>query len=241
MSDLLSEFLQQFITADRLRRFDEVLSQRTRQITVVLENIYHAHNASACLRTCDCFGIQDVHVIEAGNCFRPNGDIAMGASKWLTTHRYVPSAQNPSPAGSADASDPEVTVACLQNLRDQGYRLLATSPRQQSTPLDRINTTSRTAVIFGAEKSGISDTAVSMADELICIPMYGFTESFNVSVSVAIILHQLVSQLRAGSGDWQLTNEEQQLIRKDWIRRTLGHRLQPLCRRFEAEQSETDS
>jgi len=84
----LLKHLQQFVTEDKLRRIDYVIKDRTRHLTIVLEDIYQPHNASAVLRSCECFGIQDLHVIEQEKQYKPNPEIALGASQWLTIHRH---------------------------------------------------------------------------------------------------------------------------------------------------------
>lgn len=232
MSRTLDEFLRECVFPERLQRFEDVLEHRTRHVAVVLENIYHAHNASACLRTCDCFGIQDVHVIETENAFDPNPDIALGASKWLSIHRYTQGSEEESPE-SANAA----TAHCYESLRAQGYRILATSPRQHSLPLSEVSIDHKTAIVFGAEQVGASDFAIDQADALVHIPMFGFTESFNVSVSAAIILQQLTMQLHTIGLEWRLSELEKQEIRELWVRRSLGAKVGPLTRRFEQENS----
>ena len=234
MADSLYDFLKQCVTEDRLQRFEDVLTHRTRHLTLVLENIHHEHNASACLRTCDCFGIQDVHIIESKNSFAPNREIALGASQWLTIKRYR---ATESDEAQSDADDDYATTRhCLSQLRNAGYRILATSPRQHSVPLHHVEMTQPTAVVFGAEQLGVSDVTIAEADELIHIPMYGFTESFNISVSVALVFQQLVARMRQDGVNWNLTSEETQLLREQWVKQTLGEKLEPLCRRFEADQ-----
>lgn len=234
MADSLYDFLKQCVTEDRLQRFEDVLTHRTRHLTLVLENIHHEHNASACLRTCDCFGIQDVHIVESNNSFSPNREIALGASQWLTIQRYR--ATESGGQQSAEDDNYSTTRHCLRQLRDAGYRILATSPRQHSVPLHDVKMTQRTAVVFGAEQLGVSDVAVAEADELIHIPMYGFTESFNISVSVALVLQRLVARMRQDGVDWKLAPEETQVLREQWVKQTLGDKLEPLCRRFESDQ-----
>lgn len=225
MSQTFTEFLRQLLTEERLQRFDEVLAHRTRRFTPVLENIYHAHNASACLRTCDCLGIQDVHIVEARNSFQPNQDIALGASKWLTIHRYRGSESAPHSA----------TADCFQHLRQQGYRILATSPRQDSCSLTDISTDGKTAVVFGAEQLGVSDYAISEADGLIHVPMFGFTESFNISVSLALIAQHFCRDRQDSDDDRGLSDQERDDILHDWVCRTLGPKLEPLRRRYQAD------
>lgn len=229
MSQTLSEYLGEYVSNKRLQRFDDVLNHRTRHLTVVLENIYQAYNASACLRTCDCFGIQDVHVIESVNHFSPNPDIAKGASQWLSIHRYTDVEETSEESNAA-------TAECFKELRATGYRILATSPRQDSIPLSEIAIDQKTAVVFGAEKPGVSDFAIEQADELVHIPMFGFTESFNISVSAALILQQMTAQLHEMSINWHLTDLEKQDIRELWVRQSLGPRLAPLIRRYEHER-----
>ena len=197
MSDNFETFLRACVSDGRLQRFEEVLQHRTRHLAVVLENIYDPYNASACLRTCDCFGVQDVHVVESMNQFKPNPDIALGASKWLTIHRYACDdetdviAQEPDRRLRVHSPVTTATAECFEKLRATGYRILATSPRQNSTPLEEISVTEKTAIVLGSESFGVSEFTIAEADELIHIPMFGFTESFNISVSAAIMLQQM--------------------------------------------------
>ena len=232
MASELYLFLKQFLTDERLARFDDVLMHRTRHLSLVLENVHHAHNASACLRTCDCLGIQDVHIIESHNSFEPNHEIALGASQWLTTFRYQDA---PEASDECDAA-PNPTENCIQHLRSEGYRILATSPLQDSVALDDVPVDTKTAIIFGAEQIGVSETAISQADVLVHIPMFGFTESFNISVSVALVFQHLLNKTRTQIVDWQLSEEEKQVLRERWVQHSLGEKLAPLCRRFEADQ-----
>ncbi|MEM1427250.1 MAG: RNA methyltransferase, partial [Cyanobacteria bacterium P01_H01_bin.130] len=118
-ADLIAHF-QEFLTENRRDRFRTVLSKRTRQITVVLEDIYQPHNASAVLRSCDGFGVQDIHTIETRNDFSPNRNVSIGADRWLTLHRH----------NQANANN---TTACLSKLKSQGYTLVATTPHTTAT------------------------------------------------------------------------------------------------------------
>lgn len=213
------------MTEERLQRFQEVVSQRTRHHTIVLEDIFHEHNASACLRTCDCFGLQDVHIIESNNTFEPNQEISLGASQWLDIHRY-----------SKDDTEPATPQQrCYQQLRKQNFRIVATSPRQDSLPLYELDWKEPTAIVFGAEQVGVSSTAIEQADALVHVPMYGFTESFNISVSVALVLQHLMSQLRRSTQDWSLQPDDAEQILSSWIRHSLGEKLAPLLRRFQQD------
>ncbi|MBC2839469.1 RNA methyltransferase [Robiginitalea sp. SC105] len=200
--DLL-EYLEGFLTEARRNRFLEVLSCRTRHITVALEDVYQLHNASAVIRSCDIFGIQDAHLIEARFGSRLDKKIAMGAQRWVDIHRY------------------DSTRACVHTLREKGYRIVVTSPREGSATPESLSLDQPVALFFGTEKEGLSDALLQQADEAIHIPMVGFTESLNVSVAAAIILRQLATRLRASGIPWQLTEPEILEKRLDWTKKTI--------------------
>ena len=201
------ELLQQYITPERQNRFQQILSERTRHLTIVLEDLYQAHNISACLRSCECFGVQDVHVIENEYRFEVIKDIALGSAQWLTIHRWHEAEHN--------------TLACLQQLREQGYRLLGTSPRESSRSLEELELTDKTALVFGTEIAGMSSIAEENVDGFVHIPMVGFTESMNVSVAVATCVHHLTWRLRQEQSGWGLNEEEQQELLIEWMRKVI--------------------
>ncbi|MFO7842339.1 MAG: RNA methyltransferase [Bacteroidales bacterium] len=206
-SDLVN-YLEQFITQKRLNLFHQILNQRTRYITVVLEDIYQSQNASAVLRTADCFGIQDVHIIENKNEYQINPDVALGSYKWLNLIKYNNQKSN--------------TLEAISDLKKQGYRIVATTPHTKDVNLEDFDLTrGKTALFFGTELNGLTDTMIDNADEYIKIPMVGFTESFNISVSVAIILHHLTSLLRKSEIDWQLSDNEKEEILLEWLKKTI--------------------
>lgn len=173
--------------------------KRTKFLTVVLENIYQSHNASAVVRTCDCFGVQDVHVIADKKPYKVNREVAMGAGKWITTHHYPQ----------------KNTTGCLSELKAQGYRIVATSPYGTKTLAD-LPVDQPLAFVFGTEREGLSQEAVDFADELITIPMYGFTESFNISVSAALILNTMRERIMREDVPWQLTPEQLTELKIEW-------------------------
>ncbi len=200
----LGRFLADFVTAERRRLMAEVLAQRTRYLTVVLEDIYQPHNASACIRSCDCFGVQDVHIVEEENEYRVNRDITLGSAQWVTLHRYRDRAG-------------ESTRRCLDRLRRQGYCLVATTLRAGSVPLQELELDQKTALLFGAEETGLSPQAHEMADRQVQIPMVGFTQSLNISVSVAVTLYELTNRLRASELPWGLSEAERQDLHLTWL------------------------
>lgn len=205
----LLEHLSQCLTPNRIQLFDDVLNMRTRYLTVVLEDLFQAQNASAVLRTCDCFGIQDVHIIENRNDFKVHRDIAMGSSKWLSLYKYNEAENN--------------SLKAIRNLKAQNYRIVATSPHINDQELQDFDLTKgKTALFFGSELPGISETILKEADEFVKIPMYGFTESFNISVSAAIILHHLTLSMKNDKRiDWKLSDVEKDQIKLDWFRKSI--------------------
>jgi len=196
------EILTEFMLPARKERIAEVLSQRTQYLTVVLEDIYHPQNASAVVRSCECFGIQDLHIIEQKKKYRPNADVVRGASKWLNIQQY------PS------------TSECLNSLKKQGYKIAATTlAGDDILPIEELPLDHPIALCFGTEDMGLSDEAKNLADFKIKIPMYGFTESFNISVAAAICLYSLSTRLRnsqQNSSDISLKKELQDELRLDW-------------------------
>ncbi len=202
-------YLESFITDNKKSLFDTVITQRTKHITVALEDIYQSQNASAVLRTCDCFGVQDIHIIENRYNYSINPDVALGSTKWLNLIKYNNTSDN--------------TLACYKALRDDGYRIVATSPHKTDQQLDELELYQKTALVFGTELEGLSETAIAHADAFVRIPMYGFTESFNISVSAAITLHHLSEKLRKSKISWQLSEEEMVDTRIMWAKSVIKH------------------
>ncbi len=201
----LIQHLSQFLSTPRLETFHKVLAQRTRYITVVLEDIYQSQNASAVLRTCDCVGIQDVHIIENKNRFKLNPEVVLGSAKWLNLRKYNGEDNN--------------TDSTIQQLRSQGYRIIATSPHLNDVELDELDLNKgKLALFFGNELKGLTNNALDQADEYLKIPNAGFTESFNISVSAAIILYQLTRKLRSSEIKWELEDTERDNLLLDWLR-----------------------
>lgn len=209
MQTELLNYLSKVVTPERIALFNTIAENRTHYITVVLEDIFQSQNASAVLRTCDCFGIQDVHIIENRNEFQLDTEVALGSSKWLTLKKYNSEKNN--------------SLQAIKSLKEKGYRIVATSPHINDTELPEFNISKgKFALVFGSELPGISDIITQEADEFLKIPMFGFTESFNISVSVAIILHHLTDKMRRiEKVNWQLSEEEKVELKIQWIRNTL--------------------
>lgn len=200
--DGLVDFLGQFVTEERRGKIERVLGLRTRRLALVLEDIYQPHNASACLRSCECLGIQDVHVIEKRHEYAPNKEVSMGAGKWLTLRQH------------------RETSETIHVLRDAGYRIVATSPHVEGHTPATLPLDGRCAIWFGTEEHGLTDEALAGADDFLCLPMFGFTESYNISVCVALTMGRLAERLREERPDaWELTPEERQVLRHQWYRK----------------------
>lgn len=208
MNKDLIAFLEDFVTERRKNLFHKIIESRTRYLTIVLEDIYQSQNASAVLRTCDCFGIQDVHVIENRNEYTLNPDVTLGSDKWINLKIHNAGSRN--------------TVDTLKELKSDGYRIVATTPHTDDVNLEDFNLKKgKTALLFGTELRGLSEEALSHADEFLKIPMHGFTESFNISVSAAIIIHQLSNELRKSDIKWQLSEDEKNEILIQWLKNTV--------------------
>ena len=177
-------------------------------MTVLIEDVFQPHNASAVLRSCDCFGIHDVHIIENENQYLLNPEVDMGASKWLNLTRHNEKENN--------------TVDAINLLKKQGYRIVATTPHTNDVNLEEFDITKgKFALMFGGELRGLTDTALKHADEFMKIPMYGFTESFNISVSAAITFHHLRTKLQNSDINFELTKTEKDEIFLAWLKRTI--------------------
>ncbi|PNQ72411.1 rRNA methyltransferase [Hanstruepera neustonica] len=204
MVDLeLLEYLEGYLTENRKNRFTKVLNQRTKHFTVAIEDVYQLHNTSAVIRSCDVFGVQEVNIIEEINRKRIDREIAMGAQKWVDLNRF------------------NSVKDCLQELKQQGYQIVATTPHTNDCLLQDFDVTKKSCFFFGRETEGLSQEVLDQADCFLKIPMVGFTESLNISVSAAIILQQVTSKLKSLDVNWQLTDEEKASKRLDWIQKTI--------------------
>jgi tRNA (guanosine-2'-O-)-methyltransferase len=200
-------FLSDCIYERRISQIQKVLNSRTRYITVVLEDIFQSQNASAVLRTCDCLGIQDIHVIEDKHSFNINPQVVLGSSKWLTIKKYK--------------DDSNSSILAINSLKSDGYRIIATSPHSKGVNIDDFDLhKGKAAFFFGTELTGLSDTVLSNADEFISIPMYGFTESYNISVSAAILAYSVVKKLRESDIRYELTEEDSESLFLLWLKAT---------------------
>jgi tRNA (guanosine-2'-O-)-methyltransferase len=197
------EFLENILTDNRKERFLNVLKNRTRHFTVAVEDVFQMHNTSAVMRSCEVFGIQELNVIEQRFGKRIDKEIAMGAQKWVDINAF------------------DSITGCLDNLQSRGYQIIATTPHEDDCLLEDFDITKPSALFFGTERDGLSDEILKRADGFLKIPMVGFTESLNISVSAAIIIQNLTERLRNSTIHWQLSQEEIVEKRLQWAKNTI--------------------
>ncbi len=215
------EYLRNFVTDEKNALFDRLIRERTDYVTLVLEDLYQSHNQSAVMRTADCMGIQHVHIIENRNRYDTSSTVSQGAREWLTLHRYRGEKNN--------------TPAAIRQLRAEGYRIIATTPHTDDVLIDELDLTKgKMAFFFGTELTGLSPDVMEQADEFVKVPMYGFTESLNVSVCAALLMYSVMQRLRKSSVDWRLDAEQRLRVALQWYKHSIkasGEILQ----RFESE------
>jgi tRNA (guanosine-2'-O-)-methyltransferase len=203
----LTAYLEGFVSERRRGRLHEVLAERTKHMTLVLEDVYQSHNFSAVLRSADIFGIQDVHFIENRNNYKISEDVSMGSTQWLTLNRYQKDENN--------------TRACLSDLKEKGYKIVATSLHKNSVSLEELDVSQPFAMVFGTELTGITKDVEEMADEFVKLPMYGFTESFNISVCAALCMHSLSTRIRKEVPDYHLKDSEKEELYMEWLKASI--------------------
>lgn len=204
LKEQLIAYLSSYSTPHKVDKMQRVALNRTRYVTIALEGIYQPHNISAALRSAECFGLQGVSIIEQRNRYVINKGITKGASDWLTLNRYATAGVN-------------TTEQCFNQLRADNYWIVATSPHAQGYVLSGLPLDRKIALIFGNEETGLSDYALQHADAYVRIPLYGFTESFNISVSVALCLYDVTTRLRQSAISWQLSDDELLDVKLEWL------------------------
>jgi tRNA (guanosine-2'-O-)-methyltransferase len=197
------KYLEGFLTENRKERFANVLKYRTNHFTIAIEDVYQLHNTSAVLRSCEVFGIQQLNVVEEKFGKKIDSEIAMGAQKWVDVNRF------------------DTIKSCVHSLKEKGYQIIATTPHDDSCMLHEFDISKPSAIFFGTERDGLSDEVMENADGFLKIPMVGFTESLNISVSAAIIIQDITNRLRQSNIHWQLTEEELLQLRLKWAKNSI--------------------
>ena len=203
----LIKYLEACVTEERKEIFQKVIKDRTRHFTVILEDLYQKHNTSAITRSCDVFGIQDMHIIENKYSTYMSNQVGKGSQKWMTFHRYNEKTHN--------------TQDCIDAVKAKGYQVIATTPHESSEFVADFDVTKKTAFVFGVEKEGVSDMMMDQADGYLKVPMYGFTESLNVSVAAAIILQEVATKIRKTEVQWGLSPEEHEEVYLSWLQKSI--------------------
>jgi len=198
--------MESHVSESRMQKILEVSTDRTRYLTVVLNNVYYTQNISAVIRSCDCFGIQDLYIIGNSPSTHVNKHVAQGAYNWIDIHR--------------NTFRPEEET--LRELKDDGYRLVVTLPAPGASSLHDFDIEKgKIAVIMGNEKEGVSDVVKEMADEFMYIPMAGFSQSLNISVSTAVILSELTGKIRSSDLNWKLDENDLTDLQYRWMKNSV--------------------
>lgn len=193
-------YLAEFMTTERHAVLERTVGMRSRYMTILAENTFHPQNASALVRHCEAFGLQEMHAVETLCKFSPNADIVRGTDQWVDICRH------------------RSTAEAVAALKGAGYRIVATTPHREScTPETFDVARGKFALVFGTEHAGISDEVFASADEFLRIPMCGMVESLNVSASAAILMYMLSERMRQTVGDWRLSPDEQSEVLYRWM------------------------
>jgi tRNA (guanosine-2'-O-)-methyltransferase len=196
-------FLENILTENRKEKFLKVLQNRTNHFTVVVEDVFQMHNTSAVMRSCEVFGIQELNVIEQRYGKSIDKEIAMGAQKWVDINNF------------------DSVAKCIETIKNKGYQIIATTPHENDCLLDDFDITKPSALFFGTERDGLSQEILDCADGFLKIPMVGFTESLNISVSAAIIIQNIMNRLRNSAINWQLSEDEILEKRLAWAKNSI--------------------
>lgn len=207
-SQKLYDWLLQFISDRKKEKIEEKLHHRTRYLTAVLENVYDHQNSNAVIRSCEALGMQDIHIVNYQSTFKPAKSVNKGSYKWMTVHKYV-------------ELDNAHHLTSIQKLKEKGYLIVATLPGKESFTPQNVSIEKPVAVCFGQESAGITDRLLKLSDVQLSIPMYGFTESFNISVAAGIVFFELSKRLRASNLNWHLTEQEKEELRWQWLEKSL--------------------
>ena len=204
----LIEYLKSFVTEERIKLFEKKLAHRSKKLTLVLEDVFQSRNISAAMRSVDCFGLQDIHIIENKNEFVSDKTVSLGSGKWLNVIQHNKKKNN--------------TSDCIKRLQKEGYQIIATTPHEPEISLDEVDIeNNKIAILLGTELTGLSDKALQLADKKMRINMYGFTESLNISVAAAICCQNLSNRMRRKDDSWRIKEEEKLDIMLNWLRNTI--------------------
>ncbi len=214
--DERTAYMESFLTDERREVLRRTLSSRTRYMTILTENTFHPQNASALVRHCEAFGVQELHTVETRCKFNPNVNIVRGTDKWVDITRH------------------DSTADAIAALKGAGYRLVATTPHREScTPETFDVERGPFCLVFGTEHAGVTDEIIEAADEYLRIPMCGMVESLNVSASAAILIYMLSQRMRLSpSIDWHLKEADEREMLFRWVMSSVRDAERILERQF---------
>lgn len=197
--------LESSLTEARQEKCRAILDERMSYMSIVLEDIYNPQNSNAVLRTADCFGVQNVHIVETMNVHEERNLVSKGSEKWLSLHRY-------------NTPDIDNSLVCIKRLKEQGIRIVSAMPHKEGVDIRDFDVKKGPfAIVLGNELYGVSMEMEEFSDEYINIPMYGFTESLNLSVAGALCMHELRNKICREVPDWPLTEDERKNVHLEWI------------------------
>ena len=209
----LFENMKSHISDSRLEKILSVSQERTRYLSVVLSNVFYTQNISAVIRSCDCFGVQDLYIIGNSPSTHVNKHVALGTYNWVDIHR--------------NTFKPEEET--LSEMKDKGYRIVVTLPEQGASSLHNFDIDrGKIALVMGNEREGVSPVVKEMADEFLYIPMAGFSQSLNISVSTAVIISELTGKIRSSNLEWRLKESELMDLQYTWMKNSVkrGDRIE---------------
>ena len=214
------ELLRPHMTTERKEGIDRVVSGRTYSVVPVVEGLINTGNVSAVMRSAEAIGCQGFHLITGGGAFKHSERTSRGAEKWLDVWRW-------------DESD-----ACADHLKEQGYAIVATHLGETAVPIEAIDFTRKTALVFGNERDGVSEAMLKRADRQCIIPTTGFVESFNISVAAAICLyHARQDRLQRQGHHADLTRKERKALQASFYMRSVRHAARILRRAVVRERA----
>ncbi len=215
------EILTPYLTEARMARIDAVLAGRTYTVAPVVEGLINTGNISAVMRTAEALGFQAFHIIthqehDEGIRYKTSERTTQGADKWLDVWRW------PSPQ------------ACVTHLKTQGYQIVVTHLDDRAVPIDTVNFTQKTALVFGNERDGVSEAMLALADRTCLVPMAGFTQSFNISVAAAVCLyHARQDRLARRGRHGDLSEAQREALRAFFYLKSVRSARQILTRAVE--------
>lgn len=195
------------LTEHKKNLFTTLIEYRTNHIAWLADNFYHEQNSSAIIRSADCFGYNTVFVIEDKYRFKVNEEIAMGAQKWVNTVIFQ--------VGNVDYGQ------AIHAIKQSGYKLIAATPHINGLSVENLDIRKPICIAMGSERHGHHPEILEEADGFVAIPMEGFSESLNVSVTAGVLMYTLKKRLKSEGIDWQLSDADKKRQILIWMLKTI--------------------